>query len=123
MRFLIAVLVLLAVGLGLIYNYGGIKFGILTVTPVRMWNAQGEATYTYRISDNLSGVQVKGGCTSSRGNVILRLTDPDGLQVGGLQCPKGTWTIDMSSKSKFGTHHLTVDYLHYTGTLELKVVR
>ena len=123
MRFLIAVLVLLAVGLGLIYNYGGIKFGILTVTPVRMWNAQGEVSYSYLNSDNVSGLQVKGGCTSSSGNVVLRLTDPDGLQVGGIQCPKGTWTIDMASKSKFGTYHMTVDYLHYTGTLELKVMR
>ena len=123
MRFLMVVLAILAVGLGLIYRFGGVKLGILTVTQVRMWNAQGEVRYSYLNGDNVQGVQVKGNCTSKSGNVILRLTDPDGLQVGGLQCPKGTWTIDMASKSKFGTYRLNVEYLNYTGTLNIKVLR
>ena len=121
MKFLIALLLILAVALGLTYTYGGIKLGIVMVTPTRMWNAQGETTYSYRNIGN--GVQISGQCEASRGLVILRLTDPDGLQVGGQQCPKGTWAIGMSNKAKFGTYHMTIDYLNYTGVLDLSVTR
>ncbi|WP_424949284.1 hypothetical protein [Deinococcus sp.] len=121
MRFLIALLLLLAVTLGLTYTFGGIKLGIVTVNPTRMWNVQGESTYSYLNSGN--GVLVSGTCTATSGSAILRLTDPDGLQVGGQQCLKGTWTIEMSNKAKFGPYRLTIDYLRYTGTLDLDITR
>jgi hypothetical protein len=121
MRFLTALLILLAVTLGLLYTFGGVKFGLVTITPARMWNAQGVNTYAYLNSG--SGIQVSGGCVVSSGSAILRLTDPDGLQVAGQECPKGKWSINMGGKGKLGSYQLNIAYLNYTGTLDVKVAR
>lgn len=121
MRFLIALLLIVAAVLGLTYTFGGIKFGLVTLTPTRMWNAQGESNYAYL--NGGSGVQVTGECKSKSGFAILRLTDPDGLQVAGQQCPKGTWSINMAGKGKIGSYHLNIAYLDYTGSLDLSVAR
>ncbi len=121
MKYLIALLLILAVALGLTYHFGGVKLGLVTLTPARMWNAQGENTYAYL--DGGSGVQVTGECEAKSGLAILRLIDPDGLQVGGQQCPKGTWTIGMTGKGKTGSYRLTIAYLNYTGSFNLKVNR
>ena len=121
MRFLIALLLILAVALGLTYTFGGIKLGLVTLTPARLWNAQGENSFAYL--NGGSGVQVTGQCDAKSGLAILRLLDPDGLQVGGQQCPKGTWSINMSGRGKIGSYRLSVAYLDYTGTLDLHVAR
>ncbi len=121
MRFLIALLIIAAVTLGLLYTFGGGKLGLVTITPAQMWNAQGENTYAYL--NGGGGVQVSGECKARSGSAILRLTDPDGLQVGGQECPKGTWSINMNGKGKIGSYRLSIAYLDYTGSLNIKVDR
>lgn len=123
MRFLILLMLLLAAVIGLAYEYGGIKLGLVTITPTRMFNAQGTSSFSYLNGSNVNGVQVVGICRARSGNVVLRLTDPDGLQVGGQQCPKGEWAINMSNKAKLGQYKLNIEYQHYTGTLDLNVIR
>jgi hypothetical protein len=122
MKIFLAVLVVIAVGIGLAYNFGGIKLGLVTITPARMWNAQGQVSFAY-LNGN-SGVVVTGDCEAKSGNATLRLLDPDGLQVGGQVCPKGKWLINgLTGNGKFGTYKLTVDYQHYTGSMNIKVAR
>ncbi len=121
MRFLIALLLILAAVVGLTYTFGGIKLGLVTITPTRLWNAQGENSYAYL--NGGAGVQVTGECKSKSGLAILRLTDPDGLQVAGQQCPKGAWSINMAGKGKIGSYRLSIAYLDYTGSLDLNVAR
>jgi len=121
MRFLVALLLLLATTIGLIYHYGGIKLGLVTVNNTRMWNVTGETSYSYL--NGSAGVDVEGECTSRSGTVILRLISPEGEQVGGQQCPKGHWRIRMADKDKIGVYQLKITYLDYFGTLDIKVQR
>ena len=108
---------------GNINGNGTTAVSIFTIRTNGAWSIYRDFETTYSYLNIGNGVQISGQCEASRGLVILRLTDPDGLQVGGQQCPKGTWAIGMSNKAKFGTYHMTIDYLNYTGILDLSVTR
>ena len=122
MRRLTVLLLLLAlVLLAFAYRYGGIKLGILTLMPTRMWNVEGQSAYSYLNTGG--GVVVSGSCSTSSGLAVLRLLTLDGTQVAGQQCPKGDWLINLEGKGTATTFRLTVDYTAYTGTLDVKVAR
>ena len=112
---------LLLLVLGLTYHYGGIRLGMVTVTPTRMWNSNGSASYAYLNSG--SGVLVTGICSATSGVAVFRLLAQDGSQVAGQQCPKGDWRIDLEGKGSLATYRLSIDYTHFTGIVDLSVQR
>ncbi|WP_425147634.1 hypothetical protein [Deinococcus sp.] len=122
MRTLTVLLLLLAAALLVVaYNYGGIKLGIVTVTPTQMWNVTGEGSYSYLNIGN--GVTVQGTCQASSGVAVLRLYSNDGLQIAGQQCSKGDWSIQLATKGALLPYRLSTEYRHFSGNIDINVVR
>lgn len=122
MRFLMGLLLAAVLGVG--YSQGGLRLGIVTLTPTRMWNAQGEAEYTYFNAGVAPGgvVHVSGTCGVFSGSATLRLNGPDGRQVAGQVCGRGLWSVDLRGTPELGNYRLGVEYQHFSGQLSLSVV-
>ena len=122
MRVILAVLVLAAVA---VYFTVGLRLGYATVTPLYLLNAQGESSYPFRLyqeSDAISKVQITGTCQGRSGTATLRFLAPDGTELSAVRCPPGRWTLNMGGSGEVGIYTLTVDYQHYTGTLQLNAM-
>lgn len=117
MRFL---LVVLALVLGLVYFFFGLRFGYVTLTPTRMLNAQGENNYIFEVFEPGQSVGVTGTCNTSSGRAVLRLYDPKGTQIAGQACPKGRWALQVLGKGDSGNYRLNVEFDHFTGVIELQ---
>ncbi|ULH16233.1 hypothetical protein MF271_06390 [Deinococcus sp. KNUC1210] len=112
---------LLALVLGLTYHFGGIRLGLVTLTPTRMWNANGATSYGFLNTGN--GVTVTGVCSATSGVAVFRLYSQDGTQVAGQQCPKGDWTINLEGQTPFITYRLVTEYRNYNGIVDISVRR
>ncbi|UQN06634.1 hypothetical protein [Deinococcus sp. QL22] len=120
MRFLVVVLALVV---GLVYFFFGLRLGYVTLTPTRMLNAQGENNYVFNVFDSGQSVGVTGTCSTVKGRAVLRLYDPSGTQIAGQACPKGQWALQVLGKGDAGNYRLNVQFNHFTGLIDLKETR
>lgn len=120
MRFLVVVLALVV---GLVYFFFGLRFGYVTLIPTRMVNAQGENNYVFDVFEPGQSVGVTGTCRTSGGRAVLRLYDPKGTQIAGQACPKGQWALQVLGKGDSGRYRLNIQLDHFTGVLDLNETR
>ncbi|MFC4455704.1 hypothetical protein [Deinococcus sonorensis] len=121
MRIVIAIL--LVVLAATLYFTGGIRLGMVTVMPTWLVNAQGASEYSYRMAGDSVPVQVKGTCNGKSGRIVLRLRDPAGNQVGGQECVRGDWAINLQGHNDPGSYRLTLEYDHFTGRVDVRHVQ
>ncbi len=113
---------LVIVALGALYYFYGLRVGYLTLTPTWMANAQGVSTYKYKLLPadvGTSFVRVAGSCDARAGQVTLSFTSPSGQPVGTQVCRGGRYSLGLTGQGETGEYLLKVNYLHYTGRLEL----
>jgi hypothetical protein len=119
---LLLVIGLVVCGWYVAYTNGGVRIGMVALTTVHLWNADG--TNSYGFPRTLDGIHVHGTCTGVHGTATITLRNPDGKQIAGQECPKGTWTLDMAGKvtgTTTETYTMDIEYAHFTGTLDVNV--
>ncbi|GAA5514841.1 hypothetical protein Dcar01_03602 [Deinococcus carri] len=116
-------LLALAAAVLLLYVTFGLRLGYVTLTPTQLLNAQGQNRYTFQLYEDGKSVGVTGTCTARSGHATLRLLAPDGTQIAGQSCPRGTWSLNLRGSGQPGLYRLLVDFDHYTGTMNLTETR
>ncbi|WP_293914154.1 hypothetical protein [Deinococcus sp.] len=112
------VLAVLVLGLVALYFTIGVRLGYVTVTPLYLFNAQGQTSYPFRLYDE-GKLVVNGQCEGRSGLATLRFLSPDGTELSSVKCPPGKWSLDMSGEGTKGIYTLVVDYKKYSGSMEL----
>ncbi len=115
------VMALLVILLGALYYIKGYRIGLIPTTPMYAFNAQGTTSYPFRLYGE-GQLSIRGSCEVSSGSAVLNFTSSDGTPLGGAQCDKGKWSINMATRGSAGFYKVNVVFNHFTGKLILTPV-
>jgi len=113
------ILVVLALAIGILAAFFGLRVGYLSLTPTWMYNAQGVNSYTYRTYDPSGRIILTGTCDTHSGRATFRVYAPNGAYVAGQECIPGRYGINLQAGGEVGLYRLEVTLEHYTGHLDL----
>ncbi len=112
-------IIVLIVGLVALTSFFGLRLGYLSLTPVWMYNAQGQNVYSYQLADTSGSLKLMGTCTTRSGAATFLLFRPDGTRIDGQECVKGKYSLNLQAKGTPGFYKLQVLLDHFTGRLEI----
>ncbi|GAA5501630.1 hypothetical protein Dxin01_01366 [Deinococcus xinjiangensis] len=114
------VLLVLLAAVAALYFTIGIRIGILDISDVYLFNANGTSTFNYRTFDTDQHIRLLGVCDVKSGEVTLRFLDPNNQQVAGQTCAtRGKYSLDLTGGGATGIYTLEVQYKKFTGHLNL----
>ncbi len=114
------ILLILLVALAALYFTIGIRIGVLNLSDVYLFNANGGSSFSFRTFDTDQNVRLSGVCDVKRGEVTLRFTNPAGQQVASAMCnTPGKYGLDLAGGGVTGIYTLKVEYKHFSGHLKL----